>query len=1157
MPRLKTLGIRRVALCLFALAVCHATTAFAQLPQTRLYSVFPPGGQAGTTVELKITGGDDLEEISQVRFSHPGIVAKPKMVEGQPLPVENTFDVTIAADVPSGSYEVYASGYWGWSNPRTFIVDRRKEVAETEPNSENKDANPAELGTIINGRLEAGTDVDIYRIKAAAGARLVADCWASRIDSKMMPVLELYDSAGRKVAHTRSGRAADAVLAFDAPAEGEYLLKVFDQTFRNGQDYFYRLDLHTGPFIAFVLPPVGQAGTTANVSAYGFNLPGGQPTEMLLGRAKLERLDVSIPIPGDPTLLNVESRLAPVEAGTDAFSWRLDSPQGPSNPVRIEIGQSAGTVEQEPNDAVAPQSVSVPLDLGGQFAAKGDVDAFAFDVKAGDVQWIEVFGQRLGGEVDPVLIVEHVTKEADGTEKVNRLTVQDDIATNLAPNAFDTQTDDAAFRFVAPSDGRCRVVLQDRYSDSRGDASLVYRLVVHPESPDFRLVALPAQAGVGQTGATTLRKGEDFTLNVLAYRREGFNGAIDVRVEGLPAGVTSAGTTIGPNQTSAPLVLTSTNDVGDVLASIRLVGTARIYKPALVAAQQSSKAAVENAQKPVPDLRKAAEQEFEKLRQALEQSTAAFKAANEKPDDANLKTQLVEKQKQLEAAQATQKPALEKLLAAEKAVADARVAAEQAKVASETAAAQVERQVRVATVVWSTANNKPAFSRIARELPIGTMKEAVAYQIQVGVPRVDAQQGRQVLVPVKLERRNGFDGEVQVAINGRPNNSNIDGQNFKFEKDKTEFLLPLFVKENSAPDTYALFLTGQAQVSYRRNPEKADRAKAEFDAQAAVAKTTQEESQKATQAKNDATQKATDAANKLTQEQQNRQNAENALKAANQALEQAKTAKEAAEKKATDAAAALKTADDAVAAAKKELEADPNNDGLKQKVAAAEQAAATAKTAAEQAEKEKADATTKFTEAETAAKLADEAFKKSDEALKVADAEKKTADEAKVAAEKAEVEAQNKAKAEEEKRVAAEQKSKQANDAAQAKNLNLTPNSAPIVIAVKPSPMKLSASAANSGQVKRGEKVEIKATITRQNGFAGPVTLTLALPPGLAGLAADNPVVPADKNEGTLTVTAAADAPEGDLKNIVLRAVSDFDGTQAMVDAPVAIKVMP
>jgi hypothetical protein len=1138
---------------LLAIAFAIERCAFGQLPDARLSSVFPPGAQAGATVDVAITGGEDLEEISGLRFSHPGIQAKPKIPEGQTEPVANTFEVTVAGDVPPGTYEVYAGGYFGWSSPRTFVVGQRPEVVEAEPNNEPDKATQVETSVTMNGRLEQAADLDYVRFMGRKGTRVVADCRALRIDSRMAPVIEIYDLRGRKLAHVRGARH-DATLLFDPPEDGEYLLKLFDETYRGGADYFYRLSLHTGPHVAFALPPAGAAGTTARFRLFGFNLPGGQPTDQLLDGMALERLDVDVPVPADATVLDVDERVAPVEAGMDAFTWRLNSPQGVSNPVRLHIARARAALEQEPNDDLAsPQSISVPCDLGGQFATVGDSDAFTFDVKQGAVWWVEVYGERIDSDVDPLLIVEHVGVDGDGKETVNRLTVQDDIGIDLAPNAFDTQTDDASFRYVAPADGRCRIVLKDRYGGTRGDPALIYRLVVRPESPDFRLVAVPTQAGVGQAGSTTLRKGDDFSFSVLAFRRHGFNGAIDVRAEGLPAGVTCTGTVIGPNQTSAPLVLTTSVDVPDFLTTIRLIGHAGLSSPPLVQAQQNAHAAMAAAAKPLGDLRKAADEETKKLQQAVEEVAAALKAVDEKPEDGSLRDQLAEKQKVVEPALAAQKQSTDKLLQAQKAADDARAAWDQAKAAASAAIVQADHPVRFATVVWSTQNNRPAFSRVARELLVSTMKDVASYQIRPGVQKVEVRQGGLVLVPVQLERRNGFDAEVPIAINGRPDNSNIDGANFKFEKGAGEFLLPLFVKENSPPDAYAISLTGQAQVSYRRNPEKAERAKAAFDQQDAAAKTAQAAAQQAEQAKNDANQKATAAGQAMEQAQQANQKAAEELKGANDRVAQAKTNEEEAGKKADAATAALKDAETALEAAKKEQEAAPDNADLAQKVKQAEESVTTARQASEQAEAEKAASATTLTDAETAAAKAAEEQQRSEQGLKEATAAKTAADEAKTAAEAAENEAKKKSQEQDEKRKQAEKTLNEANKAAEAKNLNFNPNSPPIVIVVKPAPVKLSA---NGGEVKRGQTLEIKTTLTRQNSFSGPATLTLVLPPGVAGLAAEPVVVSADQSEGTLKVTAAADATEGDLKNIVVRALTEFDGP-APVDALVGIKVVP
>ena len=59
---------------------CSALTAVAQsLPVARLFSVFPPGAKQGASVDVAITGVD-LEDVSQLHFSTPGITATQKTV---------------------------------------------------------------------------------------------------------------------------------------------------------------------------------------------------------------------------------------------------------------------------------------------------------------------------------------------------------------------------------------------------------------------------------------------------------------------------------------------------------------------------------------------------------------------------------------------------------------------------------------------------------------------------------------------------------------------------------------------------------------------------------------------------------------------------------------------------------------------------------------------------------------------------------------------------------------------------------------------------------------------------------------------------------------------------------------------------------------------
>lgn len=137
------------------IAFVGVAPAMGQLPQARLFSIFPCGGKAGTTVELSLTTVTDLDEADHLLFNHSGITAVPKTIDagGMKKPVPNVFEVTIRPDVPSGIYEVYAGGLFGLSNPRVFVVGSQDELRESEPNNEPEKANALTLGHIVNGTL--------------------------------------------------------------------------------------------------------------------------------------------------------------------------------------------------------------------------------------------------------------------------------------------------------------------------------------------------------------------------------------------------------------------------------------------------------------------------------------------------------------------------------------------------------------------------------------------------------------------------------------------------------------------------------------------------------------------------------------------------------------------------------------------------------------------------------------------------------------------------------------------------------------------------------------------------------------------------------------------------------------------------------------------
>ena len=136
--------VRQLLATAALLVICGHSSLQAQLPQTRIYSVFPPGGQTGQTFEVTIMSGEDTDELKSLHFTHPGITAVPKTqeVEGKPQPVDNVFVVTIAADVPPGVYEVAAEGRFGGSNTRRFVVGSRPARPDAAP-LDGHDSRPA------------------------------------------------------------------------------------------------------------------------------------------------------------------------------------------------------------------------------------------------------------------------------------------------------------------------------------------------------------------------------------------------------------------------------------------------------------------------------------------------------------------------------------------------------------------------------------------------------------------------------------------------------------------------------------------------------------------------------------------------------------------------------------------------------------------------------------------------------------------------------------------------------------------------------------------------------------------------------------------------------------------------------------------------------
>lgn len=1269
---------RRLAVnfCVLMAFGLSASISQAQLPQTRLYAVYPQGAQAGQAVEVTAANGVDLDELDRMTFSHPGIKAEHK--------TGNAFAVTVAADVLPGVYEARVHGLYGTSNPRCFVVGALPEVLEVDANNTTETAQAVEIGSVINGRSNRGADVDFYKVTGKKGQRILIECQALRIDSKFQAELRIYNVAGRRLGRSISRqRTHDPVLDITLPEDGDYFVRATDFVYGGSNDHGYRLKIHSGPHVDLVIPPAGVPGSTAKYALIGRNLPGSQPAGIAADGRQLEKLVVDITLPNTPQTLTPGSTAFSFEATIDGASYVYKGANGVANPVTIAFAPQALKLEVEPNnDPTTAQKITVPGEIAGQFEKRSDVDQFEFEAKVGQVFWIEVFGQQLGRLTDPFLTVEQVTKKDDGTETVKRLTAQDDETKNAIVNLFDTIHNDPSYRLAIPADGFYRVTLRDRYWESRGNPELQYHLAIRKEVPDYRLVVIPpaplANVAAGyQTWAPGLRRGENLYVEVAAIRKHGCKGMIDVSAEGLPAGVTCKGATISGNENSATLVFSAAEDVKPGNHTVRITGTSRIESDVAVKAVVAAQAALTKLRTALPALdtalqktidpktkaeaaRKAAEvvatadataakaakddkaaadKELVDAQTASKTATtekaiadkavvaanaaaikaeAELKAAQQELDKdkenqalkdkfAAANTVKADSDKTLVTAQAAAKAAAEKVTATAAAVtvataaatteqqafakadakaklsdaalkaaakvSDAAVAAfqksESAKKAGdaaiiaattdlaakrkaqEAAIRVVSHPARTATVVWNGSAAQPAVSRVSEDLTLSIMEEAAPYQVTANVDREFLSHNRQLLIPVKLTKRNGFDNKVQLTFQKVPKSLQV--QNLAIEKGKDEALLRVFVPTTVAEGTYTLFLQAQGQVSYQKNLKRLERATAGQAAAVAALKAATDAAAGATKAAAAATKGLATATAAKTAAVPKAAAAMKALVATQAAEKAAVAAKATFEKAAAAAQAQLDAAIKAADAAKAASEKDTENSELTKQLAADEKAQADAKTALDAARKAATVATTKLTDAQKATATATAASVAAAKVSTDAQTALVAATEAKTKSDAAKAAADANVKTATAKKTAADKEHKDATAYSKAANRNVYAPSTPIVISIRKGAFTLTV--AGGGDLKKGQAVDVKVTLKREKEFVGPVTVGLAVPHGTTGLSAAPVTIAADQTEAVLKVTAAADATEGDIANLVVRGSTDWNGPVS-ADQTVKLKVV-
>jgi hypothetical protein len=476
------------------------------------------GAQAGSSIEVTVTG-ENVDDDPELVFSSPKITAQPKR-DATGASVKNRYIVTVAPDAAPGLTEARLMTRLGISSARCFTIGTLPEITREKANTSLETALSLTPNSVCNAYTTVRS-VDFYQFNAAKDQRFLLDCATTGIDSRLTPVLIVTDAQGKDlVAERRTG-----FIDFRAPADGKYFVKVHGLTFQGGAENFYRL--------AF--------------------------TE-LKGRDPVKRHPSTLGV-GSASLPKIDPKLTP---------W-ID--------------------ETEPNNTAAQaQRITLPCAIRGAFATAGDVDTYEFEARKGEVWWLETVSARLGLPTDPFVLIQKINKGPKGDEPTDIAELNDIVSpVKLSSNGYaydgvpyDVGSPDSLGKFEVKEDGIYRLQIRDLFGGTRSDPGNIYQLIIRKPSPDFSLTAWAMHMELRNGDRANLSKpialrgGATMAFDVVAIRKDGFDGDIELGVDNLPPGVSTTGLRIPAGKSQGTLLITADEDAPRGVTIARVFGKAKL-----------------------------------------------------------------------------------------------------------------------------------------------------------------------------------------------------------------------------------------------------------------------------------------------------------------------------------------------------------------------------------------------------------------------------------------------------------------------------------------------------------------------------------------------------------------------------------------------------
>jgi hypothetical protein len=320
--------------------------------------------------------------------------------------------------------------------------------------------------------------------------------------------LTLTDAKGRELVSTDHFRFnQEPVIEEEIAEKGDYILSVRDILNRGREDFVYRIAIGEIPFVTGIFPMGGKSGAHTRFETEGWNLAATQFKSSL----------------GEP--------------GIHEFSAG-DKIWSAVNPVTYSVDTLPETIEKHHSSGAAnARHIKLPQIVNGRIDHPGDVQFFRIEVKAGEEMVAEVEARRLGSPLDSSLTL----TDSHGKQLAFNDDFEDKGATLLTHQA------DSRLMYRFPAKGAYYLQLAD--TEQNGGPDYTYRLRISHPLPDFELRIAPS--------SINLHPGSTISATILLIRRDGFNGAVTLRIKDGPPGLVLGGGTISSGTDTVRVTLTA------------------------------------------------------------------------------------------------------------------------------------------------------------------------------------------------------------------------------------------------------------------------------------------------------------------------------------------------------------------------------------------------------------------------------------------------------------------------------------------------------------------------------------------------------------------------------------------------------------------------